>query len=481
MPIDLPSLRAALPAILRAWHRADFSPAPFAESVYLAERLQSDAALTPDETRREHVKAMIETAMRSLQTSHAESERLLRQRYLKGTQRGQVASAASKGRGGTTLSRVKYAQEQALDVLARQIVLLEEIAGRERRERIEAWLDIELPPEMFGRVARQAELLTVLRDPHGHWVVSIEGLGGLGKTTLANAVVHAFISQADFAGIFWVSARQAYFALADGVRKELHRPAALTYPQLMVELAESLDLDRAGLGQNAEQVVRAHLKARPYLVVVDNLETAPDYQALVPELVKLAGPSRFLLTSRVRIQGTPEVYSLALEELSEQDIVDLVRATARAQDLPELADEPDDVLRAIYAVVGGNPLAAKLIVGQAYALGLDPLLAELHAARNRSADELFRFIYWHSWQALSAAGRAVLLAMPLVAPGGGRLDHIVEATQLEQGAVLSALAELTRHALVEIGGTARMRRYHIHRLTETFLTQEVLKWSPDSA
>jgi hypothetical protein len=131
-------------------------------------------------------------------------------------------------------------------------------------------------------------------------------------------------------------------------------------------------------------------------------------------------------------------------------------------------------------VVGGNPLAAKLIVGQAYVLGLDQLLAELREARNRSADELFRFIYWHSWQALSAPARAVLLAMPLAAPGGGQLDQIVEATQLAENVVLAALAELARHALVEAGGTARVRRYRIHRLTETFLTHEVLKWSPDS-
>jgi hypothetical protein len=480
MPIDLPALRAALPIILRGWYRADFAPEPFTQSVYLTEYLQSDAALVPAETRREHVKAMVRAAMHNLQASNAEWARLLRDRYLKGTQRGQVTSDAVKeGRRGTTLSRVKHAQEQALDALARQIILLEETAARERVARITAGLDIGLGPQIFGQSECLAELLGALRDPRGRWVVSLEGIGGLGKTTLATAAVHHFIPEPDFVGILWVSARQVFFALSAGVRQELHRTAALTYPQLLVELARELDPDSASGRQSAEQVVRAHLKARPHLVVVDNLETVPDYQVLVPELVSLAGPSKFLLTSRARVQGTPEVYSIRLAELGERDIIDLVRATARAQDLQALAEESDETLKAIYAVVGGNPLAAKLVVGQAHVLGLDQLLAELGAARNRSADELFRYVYWHSWHTLSEPARAVLLAMPLLAAGGGQLDQIVQGTGLAQEVVLEALSELARHALVEVGGTARVRRYGVHRLTETFVTHEVLKWSPE--
>jgi hypothetical protein len=38
------------------------------------------------------------------------------------------------------------------------------------------------------------------------------------------------------------------------------------------------------------------------------------------------------------------------------------------------------------------------------------------------------------------------------------------------------LMNLTRLSLVEVGGDLEHRRYRIHRLTETFLLNEVVKW-----
>lgn len=476
---DFTTLRAALPPVLRAWHRMNFPIDAWDDAVYLTESLHSDAAVTPTELRREHVCAMIDTALHALAARNPEAERLLRMRYLRRRQRGEVASQQPGKRGAIPLSQVKYAQAQALDALAHEVALLEEQARQVRMHRIDGRANLESLPDLVGRAERQQEALQALIDPQAHWVVAIEGLGGIGKTTLAAAVVRALAPLPHFADIFWISARQTYFSAAGEIRADADRPAALTYDQLLAELAEGLALAGDAGERRPADLVRAQLKARPYLVAIDNLETVQDCEALLPELFRLAGPSKFLLTSRESVHGAPEVYSIRLEELAEPELFRLVRRAAAAQGVPELAQAPDEILHAIYAVTGGNPLAARLVVGQAYATDLDTLLAEMREARSRSADELFRFVYWRSWHALSAPARRVLLALPLAGAAGARLEQLAGATKLEQSAALAAITELVRQALVEVGGSVQTRRYRIHRLTETFLMHEVLKWSPD--
>jgi hypothetical protein len=148
----------------------------------------------------------------------------------------------------------------------------------------------------------------------------------------------------------------------------------------------------------------------------------------------------------------------------------------RTRTWPTLRQAGDAELRLIYQAVGGNPLAVRLVLGQAHTFPLPDILADLAEAGSRSADELYTYIYRRAWDTLDEPTRQLLLAMPLLPPDGEGTDDLVELTGLEVGAVRTALKTVVDLSLVNSRGDHRRRRYSIHNLTRTFLLQQVLKW-----
>jgi hypothetical protein len=115
-----------------------------------------------------------------------------------------------------------------------------------------------------------------------------------------------------------------------------------------------------------------------------------------------------------------------------------------------------------------------LVVGQLYILPLSQVLEGLKQALSKTIDDLYTYIYWQAWHALDEASQKALLVMPLAQ--GGTFDQLIHVSKLEKNALTQALAHLIRLSLVEVGGDLELRRYRIHRLTETFLLHEVVKW-----
>jgi hypothetical protein len=167
-----------------------------------------------------------------------------------------------------------------------------------------------------------------------------------------------------------------------------------------------------------------------------------------------------------------------VNELNQADTLALLAHEAQVRGVTALLQASSDQLEEIYRVVGGNPLALKLVVGQIQALPLSQVLNNLRQAQGRKVTELYTYIYWQSWQALSDVARQALLALPVASPRGSPLDHIAAVSGLELTELGQALEELSTFSLIEVGGDLENRRYSIHRLTETFLLTEVTQWPP---
>ena len=330
---------------------------------------------------------------------------------------------------------------------------------------------------LFGVDAAKAALSRAIEAKGRSWLIAIDGIGGIGKTTLTNALIHEFVSGDRFYNFGWVSAKQEEFVPEAGIR-DTGRPA-LNAETLINTLLEQLS-DQPHLSatpQEKQLTLTRLLKEQPHLIVVDNLETVTDYQSLLPTLRQLANPSKFLLTSRFSLKANADVFCYSLSELPQADTLTLLRYEAEARGITSLAQATDAQLESIYAVVGGNPLALKLVLGQINFLPLSQVLESLRQARDPKADELYTYIYWQAWHMLTETSRQLFLTLPIIP--NGTFEELAAISELPPDDLAAALQQLIALSLVIIGGDLETRVYRLHRLTETFLLNEVVKWQGD--
>jgi hypothetical protein len=222
--------------------------------------------------------------------------------------------------------------------------------------------------------------------------------------------------------------------------------------------------------------IRGRLKSARHLVVIDNLESEAVADYLLNHLVALAAPGKFLLTTRSRPSGQAAVRHVSLSELSSEDAGRLLRHHAAEVGVTAAASATERDVARIYAVTGGNPLALKLVVGLLDSLPLGVVLEQLAHSRTEPVEELYRHIYWQTWRTLSAPARTLLQAMPLVAESGGEADYLQTISGLDDDNFWSALQQLRSRSLLEVRGTLDEKRYGVHRLTETFVRTEIVRW-----
>lgn len=357
------------------------------------------------------------------------------------------------------------------------------LAGRLRRlelaehdQRRGLRLGRHLPPpeytDLFGIDAPRRELIALLRQAGGPDFVSIEGLGGIGKTALARAVAFALAQDGDFDGIAWISARQTW--LNDAGTIETTPDAATTLADVVGRLATQLGFtELAGLSA-ADKLDRLlpYLKSGRHLIVIDNLESVSDGELLLPALLPLARPGRFLLTSRQTLSHSPAVMRFPARPLSPEDSRALVESELRRRGRPA-ALKPDDVA-ALHEVVGGMPLALKLVAAQMSLWPLPALLDNLRRARHRAPEGLYTYIYRRAWLALGESARELLLSLLPLGPDGEDVEWLRLMSFLPPDEFDDALTQLRAYSLLEMAGPPASPRYRLHRLTVTFLQTEIL-------
>jgi hypothetical protein len=345
--------------------------------------------------------------------------------------------------------------------------------------------------EYIGRDESLERLAHLLHDPEGPRWISLEGIGGIGKTALARRLTEEMTRRDPTLPIIWLSARQHRFDPIDGT--QTLSDAASTSEELVDHLwqAAMLQTDTVlSLEQKIERLVAWSVTFRA-LVVIDNLETLQDVKA-IQCFAPLAGTVRFLVTSRKSLSALPYVMIHPLHELSASDSEVLLRREYLERKEQFLKGKNAEIsssqLRSsnriplkpahfeqIQRVVGGSPLALKLVAAQILTMPIDECLAGLQTiALQERSEEMFTFIYRQTWRLLSRAAQLFLLAIHDTLPPEGLplewLGAMAEALKLSTRRFERVLRELRYFSLLEVA--PEDERYRLHRLTITFLHNE---------
>lgn len=414
---------------------------------------------------------VLNRALDELEQENQDQARVLRLRYL---HKDTIAMTANKMNiADITVSRH---QKEGIQRLAEILCYQEEEVRQQRAAEIEARLEASTYTKLFGVAQVRRQLLEQILLETQPWVVAIVGLGGIGKTSLADSVVREVMLSFRYEDVIWLRAGSSHLS---------GRSAApeMTYEALITDLAEVFwpGASDSHFRQRLVQV-RQKLNDRPHLVIIDNLESQSDTAYLLAHLNELANPSKFLLTTRSRPAAQAGVYSLSLDELPFSDASALMRHYGKEIGISAIDEASDLDFRSIYNVVGGNPQALKLVTSLLDLLPLSDLLNRLQrGSAGEGIEEMYKHIYLQSWQTLSQNARQLLRVMPLVAEYGGDPEYLQAISQTTDNDFWPAMQELRSRSLVEIRGGVHEKRYGIHRLTETFLRTEIVGWdeTPD--
>ncbi len=310
-----------------------------------------------------------------------------------------------------------------------------------------------------------------------YFLICIDGIGGIGKTSLALEVIHECLrftkgeipveeekqdksAIPKFDGFIWTSAKDRELRLnhiLDAIARTLDWPGITQQPY-----------------EEKKESVRKLLQAKRYLLIVDNFETITD-EAVRDFLLKLPEPSKALITSRE--QKLPQAWAVSIKGLEQDEALALIRKEGQRSGLRSVEEAGDPALLRLYQATGGAPLAIKWSVGQIKQKGqsLDTVLAALHEAKG----DIFEEVFARSWSLLSEDAQKVLMVMPIFAASGSR-DAIEAASDVHHFALDEALGQLAQMWMVEVTDELEeiLRRYSLHPMTKSFANAK-LKGSDD--
>lgn len=333
--------------------------------------------------------------------------------------------------------------------------------------------------ELLGRKNYIDSIIDALNDSHGRRVVSIDGLGGIGKTALAREIAEDSPNRG-FEEVVWLTAsirddseRMTFETVLDGIARQLN-------------VSSLLKLE----GEERINKTRELLSSKRALIVLDNMETAQELQNLIADkLFSILGSSKALLTSRHRFRNIEnDICSFHIGGVSKEIALQLVKDTAVEKNMPTVLDVSDDELEPIIDVTGNedagySPMALKFMIGQLEKYDPDEILSYMRNVRlidsnietsDRNEFYLFwRDIFLKSLRLLSPLDRKFIYIMTrMLEPniGTGREDVIRSSLELTEDEFFQVRDSTWRVSFLEIGHQGLRKRLYLHRLTFTFFS-----------
>ncbi|MEZ4614103.1 MAG: DUF1492 domain-containing protein [Caldilineaceae bacterium] len=190
---------------------------------------------------------VLRQALKRLAQENDEYANVLQSRYIDNEK---VESAA--GRMNFSEATFHRKRNEALPILAETVIRME----REEQSRYRNQMEVRLAPSSyanyFGRADGIKNLISLLQAETAPWIVTVVGIGGIGKTSMADAVARRLIEWPTFREVGWVTAKAKAINNARGHILSIDQPS-LTLAGLVEKLCGQLLMGYATSAQRSQE------------------------------------------------------------------------------------------------------------------------------------------------------------------------------------------------------------------------------------
>jgi hypothetical protein len=306
----------------------------------------------------------------------------------------------------------------------------------------------------FGRKLQIDKVLRALDENIRGWGVAIDGIGGIGKTSLAIEVAYICKERDQFDAYIFVTAKRDRLETTGITEITL---SERTLEGVMTETARALGLpgiaNLNGISLKQRELL-SHLSSKKSLLIFDNLETLTvnEQNSIGEFLLNLPQNCKAIVTTRHH--SFTSAITLRLNKLAWEEAKELIESqiTQYPLELKILANAGEAEWKKLYDETGGSPLALIWIIG-IIRVKRQPLIKIFNLLRDgTTSNDLTEFIYREAEKNMDEYGRIVLHVLSLFG-GPGTFEALNSTTKLNRQTLESSLDRLRALALVDLANS----------------------------
>ncbi|GAB1542038.1 tetratricopeptide repeat protein [Scytonema sp. NUACC21] len=323
--------------------------------------------------------------------------------------------------------------------------------------------------EFIGREAEMKLLLQRLSPNHAAHIITVDGIGGVGKTALVLAAAYLCLkanrenltSAPKFEAIIFTSAKQQELIPNSILRRQ---QGQRNLSEIFREIAHTLNDPAIIQSPFDDQFdrVRQSLSKQRTLLIVDNMDTIEETGRVISFLYDLPAHVKVILTTRERVALLP----ITLRHLPLDDGLKLIQQQAEEKGV--IINDGDS--KRLYERTGGIPLAIVYAIGQvSRGYSLNFVLDRLALATG----DVARFCFEQSVQSIKGQPAHKLLMSIAIFPDAPILAAVAEVAGFTASpdSVNEGLARLQQLSLINLNQDTG--RYEMLSLTREYVLAEI--------
>ena len=330
------------------------------------------------------------------------------------------------------------------EAIARYSKQIEGITSNSRElEKTTALASLPRRPYFVGREEEIEAVLQSLQPNSRTFIIGIEGIGGVGKSTLAIEISHRCIENDLFESVIWISAKESVLTL-HGIEPII--PEAKTLSDILITIGTSLGNPTIGNLSIQDQIKRAYnlLSRRTTLLVLDNFESLSknEQRDILDFLRRSPITLKVVITSRERVS---EGQIIRLQGLSFEESHALLDWDAQQKNIHLTKDQS----KYLVDLTGGLPLALLWVQGQIAVLGYS--VTQVLDKLSLDTDiPILQYCFNHSWNLLRHSNEKKLLFILALHPEAVSRQALEEISAIEDSDSFDhAISDLLQLTLIE--------------------------------